>query len=539
MRSLRAATTAVAVLLAALAGVSCSRQVSVAEEPVAPPAGADNAASPEAKTMRPTAVAGPPKEFYAADPARLAQQVRRYLEAAEVPDLTGRTVAVMVPHAGYVFSAAVAAYSYKVLQGRGISTVVLLGNSHTTYFTGAAVSPDDAWDCPLGPVAVDRDLARDLLASGPSFVESREVHAAEHSLEVQIPFIRTVLPEAKILPILLSDATEEQLRKIAAAVARILARPDTVLVTSTDLAHYPEYRAAKRSDLAILEAIATLDPARIAKRDRELLGERIPDLRCTVCGMEAVLCTVMVAQQLGVTDVRRLHYANSGDTGGDHSACVGYGALAFVAPRTQAARPSADPDTVPLSEAEKERLLRVARQSIEANLGVGPRPDLDPGNSAALAQPTACFVTLKQKGRLRGCIGELEPSSPLIEAVASRAVAAAESDPRFMPVAADELPSIEIDISAMSPLRRVAAADEIVVGKHGVVVKQAGHSGVFLPQVAPEQGWDRDTMLSILCTEKAGLPADAWKTGAGLWVFTANVFSEEEFGLAPPESLKR
>jgi len=165
----------------------------------------------------------------------------------------------------------------------------------------------------------------------------------------------------------------------------------------------------------------------------------------------------------------------------------------------------------------------------------GPAPQSD---DPALTASCGCFVTLKTRGRLRGCIGELEPRQPLIEAVAGRAIAAAEQDPRFMPVTAEELRTIAIEISAMSPLRKVDSADEIVVGKHGVVVKQDFRSGVFLPQVAPEQGWDRDTMLSILCTEKAGLPADAWKHGAELWVFTANVFSEEEFGMAPPGSLK-
>ncbi len=483
--------------------------------------------------MRPTAVAG---AFYPGDPGRLRALIAGFLDEAEPRALEGRIVAAMVPHAGYVYSGPVAAYSYSALRDKPIHTAILIGNSHRTYFSGAALSPDASWDSPLGAVGVDRDVNAELLAASSVFTESRGAHAEEHSLEVQVPFVQTVLPEAKIVPILLADVSEEDLEQIAEALAPLLRRPDVVLIASSDMTHYPTYAAAQKSDHAMLEAILTLDPARIRQRDRELLGEGTPELHCTLCGIDAVIATILAGRRAGVTEAKVLKYLNSGDTAGDKGRCVGYGAVAFLAPAD--AGESAEADELPLTEAEKRRLLTVARQTLEARFGLAEKPSLDPGDSQTLAQKTACFVTLKLKGRLRGCIGELEPRQPLIEAVAGRALAAAESDPRFMPVTANELDSIAIEISAMSPLRRVNSPEEIVVGKHGVVVKQGFHSGVFLPQVAPEQGWDRDTMLSILCTEKAGLPADAWKKGAELWVFTAKVFSEEEFGLAPPGSFE-
>ncbi|MBM3497229.1 MAG: AmmeMemoRadiSam system protein B [Armatimonadetes bacterium] len=475
--------------------------------------------------MRPTAVAG---SFYPSDPARLRRQVADYLKDAEPPALRGHVAALMVPHAGYVYSGPVAAHAYRVLQGQAVSTVLLLGNNHRAHFSGAALSPDAAWGSPLGPVSVDRQTAGELLGGSDVFMESRSAHAEEHSLEVQVPFVQTVLPDAKIVPILLADVGDEELTSIADGLATILTRPGVVLVASSDMSHYPAYAAARRSDLAMLEAIASLDPTRIRQRDRELLGEHTPDLHCTLCGMDAVITAILAGKQTGVTEAKTLRYQNSGDTAGDQGRCVGYGAVAFLAPEAA--------EELALTPTEKRRLLRVARQTLEARFGPAGKPSLDPGDSRLLAQPTACFVTLKQQGRLRGCIGELEARQPLIEAVADRAICAAEQDPRFPPVAADELDRIAIEISAMSPLRRVSGPDEIVVGKHGVVVKQGLRSGVFLPQVAPEQGWDRDTMLTILCTEKADLPADAWRQGAELWVFTANVFGEEEFGLAPPAS---
>ena len=482
--------------------------------------------------MRPTAVAG---AFYPGDRSSLERVVRGFLDAAEAPALKGRAVAVMVPHAGYVYSGPVAAYSYKALQGRPVATAIVLGNSHRAYFSGAALSPDTEWDCPLGAVEVDQRINRELLHKGNVFIESRGPHAEEHSLEVQVPFIKTILPGAKIVPVLLADVTGADLEAIAEALAPILQRPDVVLIASSDMAHYPVYQAAERSDKAMLEAITTLDPQRLRQRDRELMGKGTANLLCTLCGLDSVEVAIRAAKQAGVTEAKVLKYQNSGDTAGDKSRCVGYGAVAFLAPEDAA---TADADGLPLTETEKRRLLEVARQTLEARFGLAKPPNLVPGGSETLTAPTACFVTLKLKGRLRGCIGELEPRQPLIEAVASRAIAAAEQDPRFTPVTADELRKIAIEISAMSPLRKVDSPDEIVVGKHGVVVKQGFRSGVFLPQVAPEQGWDRDTMLTILCTEKAGLPGDAWKKGAELWVFTANVFSEEEFGMAPPDSLK-
>ncbi len=503
----------------------------------------------EARTMRPTVVAGPPgRGFYVDDPAALRDQVEGFLEEAELPEVKGDILAVMVPHAGYQYSGPVAAYAYKALKGRRVSTAILIGNSHSMRFSEAALSPADSWDTPLGPVEVDTQLTEELAAHSPPFAEDRTPHAPEHSLEVQLPFLKMVLPEARIVPILLSSVSKQGCEEIAAVLAPVLKRPDVVIIASSDMAHYPAYKEANRSDKAILDAIVTMNPDRIYATDARLMAEGIRELHCTLCALDSVVVTLMAAKQAGADKATILKYANSGDTAGMRGQCVGYGAVAFTAPEgTRGAATKepatkaqeADPDLVQLTEDEKRRLLKVARRTLEAHLSSGEAPSLDPGDSAALARETACFVTLKEQGRLRGCIGELEPREPLIRAVASRAIAAATQDPRFPPVVAGDLRKIAIEISAMSPLRKVGSPDEVVVGKHGVVVRQGARSGVFLPQVAPEQGWDRDTMLTILCTEKAGLAPDAWRTGAELEVFTANVFSEEEFGLAPPDSLKR
>ncbi|MFW5868805.1 MAG: AmmeMemoRadiSam system protein A [Armatimonadota bacterium] len=179
-----------------------------------------------------------------------------------------------------------------------------------------------------------------------------------------------------------------------------------------------------------------------------------------------------------------------------------------------------------LNEQQQQILLRLARETIEQYVRDRSVPELPQGDPAFTPE-RAVFVTLHKHGQLRGCIGGLEAREPLAEAVRSSAISAATQDPRFPPVSSEELGDLEIEVSVLSPLKKVERPEEIVVGLHGVMIAQGMRRGVFLPQVAPEQGWDRDTMLSYLCAHKAGLPADAWRHGADLYVFTTQVFSEE------------
>ena len=184
-------------------------------------------------------------------------------------------------------------------------------------------------------------------------------------------------------------------------------------------------------------------------------------------------------------------------------------------------------ETGELNEQQQKTLLRLARETIAQYARDRNVPEV-PSGEPAFEAPRAVFVTLHKRGMLRGCIGSLEARLPLAEAVRSSAVSAAFGDPRFPAVTAGEVDDLEIEISVLSPMRRVESADEITVGEHGVVVSQGMRSGVFLPLVATEQGWDRETMLNCLCAHKAGLPEDAWRRGCDLSVFTTQVFSEEQ-----------
>ncbi len=508
---------------------SCQRAKPQADERQT---GQTAAQTPEARYVREPAVAG---MFYPADKQALQAAVDKFLEQAKPPAaLPGRVVGLIVPHAGYEFSGAVAAWAYKCLQGKSYDTVVILGPSHHVSHGGAAMSSADAWRTPLGEVPVDTALRAELASSkGPLAVNDvpHMTTTGEHCVEVQLPFLQTVLGEFRVLPITVCDFSPENCKAIGQALARALRGKNALLVASSDMSHYPAYDDANSCDEQMLQAIKTLDVDAVYKKDRELMDRGVPNLACTMCGLGPVVAVMVAARELGADKVVVLKHANSGDADPTTKGrCVGYGAVALcnskVSEEGQTAEQSAAEQGEELSAKQRAELLAVARKTLE-DVVSGKVPVPASSSDPALNRKRAVFVTLKEHGKLRGCIGSLEPTLPLIQDVQRRTIDAALHDPRFPPVTAAEVGEITIEISVLSPLRLCTNPEEIIPGKHGVCVVQGLASGVFLPQVATEQGWDRETLLCELCAHKAGIAPDAWKKGAKLYIFTAQVFGEE------------
>jgi AmmeMemoRadiSam system protein A len=240
---------------------------------------------------------------------------------------------------------------------------------------------------------------------------------------------------------------------------------------------------------------------------------------------------MIAAKELGATRGIVISYANSGDVAvGDRSRVVGYGAVAFTAGKggpdvrvLEAPGPAKPGERI--SAEGKETLLRIARATLERFFETGTTPLLR-GYPAELRRKQGAFVTLKKDGELRGCIGHMAEDTPLYQVVGAMAMSAAFRDRRFPQLQAEELEQVEIEVSVLTPFRPVPGPDSVKVGRDGVVLEQSGRRAVFLPQVAPEQGWDRDTMLGRLC-RKARLPLGCWKAGASLSTFQADVFHEE------------
>ena len=451
-------------------------------------------------------------KFYSDDPQALADRIREFLrQAPEKPGLDGVIRALVIPHASYDYSGRTAAVAYKLIQGRPYDTVVILGPSHRYGFRGVSIYLRGGFKTPLGVASVDEDLAAEIAKkSGARFVA--EAFQEEHSIEVQIPFLQMTLPGVKIVPVVMGYPDIGTAENLAEALAESGTGKKILVIASTDMSHFLGKTEANAKDAATLKLIKELQADKILKMTEE--RENI------LCGGAPVATAILYARKLGSVRADILDYSDSAASGGDVSRVVGYGAVAL-----SAGQEGGKPPDPTLTETEKKILLDLARSAVRSFVEGESRSDEAgrPGLTPLLETKRGAFVTLKIRGRLRGCIGFIEPIMPLHQAVTQAAVYAASQDPRFAPVSREELGSLEYEISVLSPLREIEDISGIKVGRHGLFLVKEGRSGLLLPQVPVENGWDRKTFLQQLCF-KAGLPANGWKKGAKIYTFEAVVF---------------
>jgi AmmeMemoRadiSam system protein B/AmmeMemoRadiSam system protein A len=463
--------------------------------------------------VRAAAVAG---SFYPADPVELGRMVDDLLADA-APAALDNVLALVAPHAGYLYSGAVAAHAYGLLQGRRFHRVVVLAPSHYEVLRFASVYDGAAYSTPLGQVPVDHGFAAKLAGATRSIRLSAAGHApstdrGEHAVEVQLPFLQRTLGRFVLVPIVMGDQRYEACRSIANALADIIDGTPTLIVASSDLSHFHPYREAIDLDHKTLRLVKEYDYLNLARKLEMGAAE--------ACGGGPVVAAMIAAERLGATRATVLRYANSGDAAGDKHRVVGYGAAALWN------SPMPQREEAELSESEQDALLEIARSSVERAIRGGRRRESSSGGVAALERERGAFVTLTSHGRLRGCIGYVTPMKPLYAVVADMAVLAATRDPRFQPVCAAELPDLEYEISVLSPVRRVLDLHEIRIGRDGLLVRRGTREGLLLPQVAREYQWDLPTFLEQTC-RKAGLRARAWQDSeTDLFRFTAQVFGK-------------
>lgn len=472
-------------------------------------------------------------QFYDGDRAALSAQIDGFLAAAK-PDAAppGKIQVLIVPHAGYAYSGRTAGAAYRLVQGMDVATVVILGPSHRVGFEGCSIYPEGGFETPLGITEVDKTAAQAIAkASGFGFLA--EAHAEEHSIEVQVPFIQKVLPGARIVPIVMGFPSEQNIRMLAGALAKVLKDKKAIVIASTDMSHFLNRKEANALDKSTLDLVENQTiPALLRKIER---NENI------LCGGEAVVTALLYAQKMGESRVTVLRYADSTEGGTPDDRVVGYfsavvttaagarnpasgysGQEAGGGPRAVFSDGEGGQSGFSLSADEKKELLRLARQTVERYVREKKVPEYDTSNPNFLSERGA-FVTLKKKGELRGCIGYIAPVFPLFRAVIQCAVYAATEDPRFDPVAPAELKDLEYEISVLTPLIKIEDPKTVQVGKHGLVMAMGGRRGVLLPQVPVENGWGREEFLAQACL-KAGLPSDSWKKGAEIYTFEAIVF---------------
>ncbi len=462
--------------------------------------------------------------WYAANADALRAEIAGYLAAAPTSSLD-TVCALIVPHAGYRYSGRVAAHGYRAVQGGAYRRVILLATSHRIPLPDAAGLPEaDAFLTPLGRVPLDTAcMAR--LRTAPWFKNLGPSATGEHSAEIQMPFLQTVLPGVPLVPIIVGQLEDEAALQGIADTLRKEIDDHTLVIASTDFTHFGRSFDYVPFTENIEENLRALDlGAEAFIRAKDLAGFRAYCRKtgATICGRDGV--SLLLALLPARAQPTLLAYDTSGRMTGSFDHSVSYVCEAITGSWKE------EPTQDALDAADRAALLQLARETLNYYFEHGKEPvapqDVGVTPTPGMYRILGAFVTLKERGELRGCIGEIQPRRPVYQAVMEHAVDSAVRDPRFPPVTAPEVTGLAIEISALAPPHEVASYRDIVLGRHGIVLRKGWAQAVFLPQVAPEQGWNLEQTLNQLA-RKAGLPANGWREGTRFDVFEAMVFGEE------------
>lgn len=474
---------------------------------------------------RQPAVAG---SFYPLRSEALKEEIEGFLNGARGPAPGVVVRAIIVPHAGYVFSGHTAAAAFATVSADArYDNIFLIGVSHRYAFEGAAVFTSGNMITPLGTVAVNTALGNKLISESRLFFQKDEAHKQEHSLEVQLPFIQYHLKNSiPVIPILIGTKNTNILRSIATELKPYFIERN-LFVISSDFSHYPSYFDAKEVDAETSNAILSGKPDVFIRTVKNIEASGTEGLATAMCGWPAGLVLMYLTEGESKLKYRNVEYTNSGDSGyGDKDQVVGYNAIVVEEPANKGADQGKKEEHFMLSEDEKKTLLGIAREAIMARVNGTRPPAVNPSKlTSRLKEPLGAFVTITIDGSLRGCIGRFTSSDPLYQVVEAMAQESAFGDPRFPDLTAREYPEIKIEISVLGPMKKINDIKEIEIGRHGIYIKKGMMSGTLLPQVASDRGWSVTEFLGYCARDKAGIGWDGWKN-ADIYIYEAYVFSE-------------
>jgi MEMO1 family protein len=435
---------------------------------------------------RPAAVAG---QFYPKEEKNLAKKIQSLLANVVPSPSQGILKALIVPHAGYDYSGDVAAHAYQQVAHLKPKRIIILGPSHRVNIQNQVVMPQsDSWQTPLGKVEIDQVLRQKLKAEASWIVINDKPHTKEHALEVQLPFIQTLFPGVPILPMVVNQL--DQAEPLAAILANYL--EDTLLIVSTDLSHHHPAKVAETMDGQLVQTLLA--------NDLETFVRYISQGKVEACGAAGVATLIALAKVMGAAEMKLIKYDHSGQQTGDHKSVVGYLGAVVSRPHLY------------------QNLLDYAYQVLAHHLDFdAEKPVLQDEANPFYTKLSGAFVTLRSRpnpgereGKLRGCIGQITPKLPLKEAIRQLTIDSATKDSRFPPVQSDELGQIQIELSLLTPAKQVSSEDDIIFGKHGVILSQGNKQGIFLPEVA-ESFTNKEAFLRELCAQKAGLPRQCYQ----------------------------
>ncbi len=461
--------------------------------------------------------------WYPGDSGKLRELVDRLFADSERrtgPWTAARAAGFVVPHAGLVYSGPVSSAAWRQIRALAPERVVLLGFSHHGAARGAWIPDIDAFETPLGDVAVDRECAQSLVAGG-AFAWQGERELCDHSVEIQLPLLQAAAPRARIVPVYVSQLSGEARHAAAQALARI-AGAGTIVVASSDFTHYgrgfsfqpfpvdestPEL--LRDLDGSVIEAAGTLEP-----------GEFLRVLHATgatVCGYEPIALLLETLRLLSDPEEifqETLDYQTSGEITGDFRQSVSYAALGYFPYRV-----------LELNPEDGRALVDSARRTLQNYLRTGERTPLPPAHaSPALERRAAAFVTLHSAGELRGCVGRRDSTESLAQLVPRLALSAALDDSRFAPLRPGE-PQVNVEVSVLSPMKRILSLDRFRVNEHGAYLEAGPDRGLLLPQVASSRNWSAEQFLSALVRKAGAVQGCYGDPSTRLYVFRAQILA--------------
>ncbi|MCX7905830.1 MAG: AmmeMemoRadiSam system protein B [Elusimicrobiales bacterium] len=463
--------------------------------------------------------------FYPSKEKETIQLIENIFKETQSKPHLLKSIAAIVPHAGYIYSGQIAASVYKSLPY--YENYFIISPSHKYWFENAIVC-DESFNTPLGTIETNKEIIKKLASNKTELIKiDCSKFIGEHAVEVQLPFLQYRFKKSfKIIPLLINTQNIEKIKKIAKLIVDETKnyREKIYYLISSDLSHYPEYEKANLLDLTLSNSIKTMDLYYIDLTAKILLSKKIENYLTPACGLSGIMLGSEISNLMGFKNFEILEYKNSYDTNPTYSKknnVVGY--LAGVFTKTNK---NENGIVIEYTKNEKKELLNIARKAIEDSFLNKNSEENQLYNNIKFNLPQAVFVTLTINNNLRGCMGTTQPQLSLADAVKYFAQIAAFKDPRFKPLQKEELDKIKIEISILSPLRKVKDYTQINIGKDGVVINSKNGSGLFLPQV-----WEyfpkKEDFLSELCVEKAGLSSDCWKSKeVEIYTFTVEKFSE-------------
>jgi MEMO1 family protein len=474
--------------------------------------------------------------WYSQYPNEVTNELEGYLSKVKTKK-RDNVIALISPHAGYRYSGQTAAYGISQLKGKKYERVIILGPSHQMYLKNRASLPKAThYATPLGEVQIDTKFMAQLLKS-PYFSDSENAHEGEHSVQIQLPFLQVALKKFSIVPIVIGQLDPQARAEIANTILNHI-DDKTLVIASSDFVHYGSrfsYVPFRDNIPKNIEQVDMGAWSYINLKDSNGFSNYCVKTGATICGREPIAILLKMLPDNAGSHL--LEYTTSGQLTGDWQNSVSYLSAAFTGEwsenkniNKEKTLNKKEKNVEILTNRDKHDLLVLARNTVEYYLANRSKPSTDQFNmkiTSGMKEIMGAFVTLKMNGQLRGCIGEIMPRQALYKAVIDQAVNAAVNDHRFSPVQSSDVSSLEFEISALTAPRPVDSYSNIVLGKHGIILQKNGKSAVFLPQVAPEQGWTLEETLTHLSV-KAGLSENDWKEGTQFLVFEAIVFHEEK-----------